>query len=221
VQVATIADAPDAWIDGLAKRGIEGLRLHQRAQDVPHISDRMSSGFVGGGRLWRIEGIRKDSTSEFWLNKWEVGDRNSPERKIWRVTYGLVEVSTTVPMLLRSLDQITADLRRSLNEIREFSEANDCGSFTGLFSSALRALDEPDADIGYHKDLFPPGTVAESAHSLLKASMSAWVFGGMGSWNDMGFEGETQKQYERVSDKLFELLNEAIEAAATSTMARG
>jgi hypothetical protein len=53
---------------------------------------------------------------------------------------------------------------------------------------------------------------------MLKAAMSAWVFGGMGSWNDMGFPGETQKEYEQVSDKLFDLLNESMEAAATSSM---
>lgn len=47
--------------------------------------------------------------------------------------------------------------------------------------------------------------------------MSAWVFGGMGSWDDMGFAGEAQKEYETVSKKLFQTLNEAIAVAASST----
>jgi len=40
----------------------------------------------------------------------------------------------------------------------------------------------------------------------------------MGSWNDMGFDGGVQVEYERLSNQLFNLLNEAIEAAASSSM---
>jgi len=214
-QSVAFADSPDRWIEGLSKRGVIGLKLHQRAQNQSQISDRMSSGFVGGGRLWRIEAMRRDSSSEFWLSKWEVGNQNSPDRKIWRVTYGLCEVSKTVQMTLRNLDEIIADLRLALNAIHSFSETNNCVNFTACFANALRALDEPKADIGYHKDLFPPGTFANAAQSILKSAMSAWVFGGMGSWNDMGFEGESQKEYEQISDTLFNVLNEAVEAAAT------
>jgi hypothetical protein len=36
----------------------------------------------------------------------------------------------------------------------------------------------------------------------------------MGSWNDQGFEGETNAQYERLSDDLYRLLNVAIVTAA-------
>jgi hypothetical protein len=218
VQATPFADSPDAWIQSLSRRAIVGLKLHQRAQNLPQISDRNSSGFVGGGRLWCIEGMRRDSSSEFWLTKWEVGNKNSPDRRIWRVTYRLCDVSRTLQSTLRDLDEIIADLRLALTEIRSFSETNDCSSFTPHFTNALRALDEPQTDIGYHKDLFPPGTLSEAAQSILKSAMSAWVFGGMGSWNDMGFEGETQLEYESVSDGLFNIVNEAIEAAATSSM---
>ena len=60
--------------------------------------------------------------------------------------------------------------------------------------------------------------LTEDATSMLKASMSAWVFGGMGSWNDMGFGGATQQEYEKVSEQLFDVLNEAIGVAASSTV---
>ncbi|MCC6989411.1 MAG: hypothetical protein IT181_10455 [Acidobacteria bacterium] len=51
---------------------------------------------------------------------------------------------------------------------------------------------------------------------LLAAARAAWVFGGMGSWNDQGFEGETQAQYEQLSDDLYRLLNTAIVTAANA-----
>ncbi|MFZ0743100.1 MAG: hypothetical protein WAM85_01780 [Terracidiphilus sp.] len=49
------------------------------------------------------------------------------------------------------------------------------------------------------------------------ASMNAQVFGGLASCNDLSFHGETQEEYEQLSDKLFTLLNAAMEAAATSS----
>lgn len=215
----TLAESSEIWLQQLGPRGILGLRLHQRAQNIAsEFPDRMSSAFAGGGRLWRIEGLRRDGTSEFWLSKWEVGNRDATDRRIWRVTYGLCEVSPTTAFNLRSLSAILSDLRGALTEIRAFSEVNHCGGFTRCFEVALTALDNPNADIGYHKDLYPPGKLNDLAVSLLKAAQSAWVFGGMGSWNDMGFEGSTQAEYERVSERLFELLNEAVEAAVTSSM---
>src|SRR5258706_16035148 len=47
-----------------------------------------------------------------------------------------------------------------------------------------------------------------------RAAMSAWVFGGMGLWNDLGFDGADGQEYERVSETLFTIINEAIEIAA-------
>jgi hypothetical protein len=216
-QSAVFANSPDAWVRLLPSRGPLGLRLRQHAQNKPGISDRNSAGFVGGGRQWAIEVLRKGPVSEFWMSRWEVGDRNAPDRRIWRVGYGLTATQPTQSFLPRRLDAICADLRIALSEIRAFAEANQCANFIPSFNAALRALDNPEADIGYHKDLAPPGALTPQAVSLLKAAQSAWVFGGMGSWNDMGFDGATQKEYERVSDALFNVLNDAVEAAATSS----
>lgn len=112
---------------------------------------------------------------------------------------------------------VKADFRASLTSIHAFSAKESCGGFTNCFADGLTALEDPSADIGYHKDIAPVGQLDEEAQSLLKASMSAWVFGGMGSWNDMGFPGASQKEYESVSERLFDVLNEAIEVGASST----
>ena len=39
----------------------------------------------------------------------------------------------------------------------------------------------------------------------------------MGSWNDMSFDGALQIEYENVSETLFDLVHEAIEASVAST----
>lgn len=216
-QTAVFADSPDAWLGLLPSRGTLQLRLRQRAQNLPGISDRNASAFVGGGKVWALEVVRKGSISEFWREKWEIGDRQAPDRKIWRASYWLAASELTGDSPLRPLDEVAAALRATLLDIRAFADANQCGNFVKCFSDALRAFDQPEADIGYHRDLAPPGFLPPTAQAILKAAQAAWVFGGMGSWNDMGFSGETQKEYDRVSDQLFNQLNDAIEAAAGSS----
>jgi len=216
-ETTTLAESPDRWLEFLPHRAITGLRLVEQSRNDARITDRMSTGFVGGGRQWKVEGLRQAGSSEFWLSRWEAHDREAKDRRIWNVTYGLVDLTATTPLETRSLEAIIGDLRPALSEIRRFAEEHQCGGFTGCFDDALRALDDPRADIGYHKDLYPQGFVCDAAQSILKAAMSAWVFGGMGSWNDMSFDGDTEREHSERSDRLFNLLNEGIAAAASST----
>ena len=211
-------NSPEEWFADIRTRGITGIRLRHMKRNDPNISDRMSSGFVGGGRIWTIESLNADATSDFWTDRWTVGNRQAPERKIWHVSYGKIQSSKTMQHHLRPLSEIKSDLQCILNEIRSFSEKQNLNGFSALFTNALRAIDDHTIDVGYHKDLFPIGTLVDDAVSLLKAAMCAWVFGGMGSWNDMGFDGDTQTEYTELSDKLYSKLIKAIEAAATSSM---
>jgi hypothetical protein len=55
------------------------------------------------------------------------------------------------------------------------------------------------------------------AKQLLGAVQAAWVFGGMGSWNDLGFDGDDQQEYDKLSIELFLLLNQAICSAINTT----
>jgi hypothetical protein len=211
------AGTPEAWLGALKRRGILGLRLHRRAQNLAGISDRNASAFAGGGPLWRIEAMARNGQSEFWISRWQVGDRQAADRRSWRVTYELAETAPTALCHLAPLETIAADLGATLSRIRAFASRQDCGNFIPCFDQAIEALADPEADIGYHKDLAPPGMLSSPALSLLKAAQAAWVFGGMGSLNDLGFRGETQKEFERLSNRLFELLGDAIEASANST----
>ena len=56
------------------------------------------------------------------------------------------------------------------------------------------------------------------AQRLLAAAESAWVFGAMGSWNDIGFaDAAVQKEYDAISDKVYDLVvQSAVTAVNTS-----
>lgn len=99
-----------------------------------------------------------------------------------------------------------------------FLAKHDCGFFTQCFAEALDTLDSAGANLhGYHKDLAPAGYLPQHARTVLDACQKAWVFGEMGSWNDMGFDGADQVEYARVSDQLFQHLNEAISAGSNES----
>jgi hypothetical protein len=219
-QETVVAPTPDEWLSRLRSGGARGVRLSRRAQNDPQFSDRLTAGFVGGGGTWRMEVLLGDGRSEFWSAGWQVWSQKAPANRIWRVTYVRVGEAATAPDASRALAAIKADFKAALAAIHSLAAARKIRGFTECFAGGLLALDDPDADVGYHKDLAVPGQLGPDERSLLKAAMSAWVFGGMGSWNDLGFEGDSQKEYERTSDALFAVVNEAIAAAASATADR-
>ena len=212
-----VAESPDEWIHALPLREVDGVRLVFSPRNDPDISDRLSAGFIGGGHVWRMVVLRDDGMSEFWSADWHVWNQKAPNRRIWRVSYSLDSTEPRRSYVGRNLAIVKAALRESLEEILAFSERHTEGAFTAHFAEALEAIDDAAAEVGYHNDIAMPGQLNADAESLLKASSRAWVFGGMGSWNDMSFDGALQTEYENVSETLFDLVHEAIEASVAST----
>jgi hypothetical protein len=217
VREKEVASNPNAWFARLRERGIYGLRLSQTPRKDPNISDRMSAGFVGGGGVWAIEGVMRNGSSGFWQSRWEVWDQKARDRRIWRVMYGQVSESKTQTMPPRSLADLRADLKQALQEIYDFSSLQKCDWFTKCFANALQSLTPSAPQHSYHKDLSVDGILSSDAIGILDCCQAAWVFGGMGSWNDIGFDGNIGREYDRVSGNLFQLLTEAIPAAANNS----
>jgi hypothetical protein len=213
-----VATTPNDWFEYLKRENVRGVRLSCTPQNKPWISDRMSSGFVGGGGDWAMEALQPQGKSGVWLSRWTVWNQNAPERRIWRVDYGRVSEISSRQFADPDLEAARKQMRSALTEIHGFSERLDCSGFTTCFARAIETLDSGGAKRqGHHKDLLVDGTASDIAVSLLDACQSAWVFGGMGSWNDIVFEGADQEEYDRVSEKLFRTLNMAIETAANAS----
>ena len=218
VKEQEVAKSPDDWFSLLKSRRALGIRLARAPQDNPGISDRMSAGFVGGGGTWTMEVLLPKQKSNFWSARWEVWNQKAPDRRIWRVAYGRVSEATTRAAATADLVGASRELQQSLQEIREFSAKHGLDGFTKCFDDALDTLaSEGKNRHGYHQDLAPRGILSEEAAMVLDASQPSWVFGGMGSWNDMGFDGDEQQRYDRVSERLFQAVNSAIETASTSS----
>jgi hypothetical protein len=133
------------------------------------------------------------------------------------VTYGRVAEAKTSISPGKALQELKKELRHALEEIYAFSLRCECSAFAKYFANALESLSVAAPLHGYHKDLSVDGTLSTDAVVLLDACQTSWVFAGMGSWNDMFFEGDLGREYDRVSEKLFRLLTEIIPVAANDS----
>jgi hypothetical protein len=213
-----LAKNPNAWFEWLKSEKAIGVRLRCMPQNYPSISDRFSAGFVGGGGTWMMEAVRDPDRSSGWVARWEVWDRKAPNQRIWKVAYGPAAEISSGSKPRDGLKAASSKLRAALVEIYSFAQEHEDDGFTACFARALETIDSNGAELhGYHKDLMVAGTAPLLAAWLLDVCQSAWVFGGMGSWNDAGVPAEDREDYDRVSDRLFTSLRETIEIAANAT----
>lgn len=207
---------PMAWFESL-KPWSTGLRLHHGPSarspnqqiDAP---DRMLVGFVGGGARWLIEAVGRER-SELWEGFHRFGERT--EAKPWLCTHvmqGEVAVADVTP---EAFEPAIAELQSALVEIEAFARAEKADNFAECFArgSALLASGEPEAMDWLDRVMRHAGFDRRQA-SVLQAINHAWVFGGMGSWNDLGLGGEP---YDGLSDRLYNALNDCIAGLANST----
>lgn len=210
-----IANDFESWVSFLKRENVRKLHLHYISSENPELDDRLSAGFVGGGGRWLIE-ANKGDVSDFWEAKWEVGNQDDKENKIWQVTYVRIarnEVPKTTEH--QGIDNITTRLLKELSLCNDFATKNELNGFSNCFSNSIKILKNEDNeyDGAYHKDIIPLKHYSEESKRILIACQPAWVFGGMGSWNDMGFDGDEQKHYEEISERLFYSICTAISYA--------
>lgn len=213
-----VANSPTQWFKRLKSDGCRHLRLYyERSKDQGSTKDYKLAGFVGGGGTWLIEAIY-DGYSNFWANKWEGTNQNAADKKIWTVSYGNVKERQHTIDLQIDNQSIKDELKRILTEISDFAFDQNLQNWGELFVKAKTTLDSASPEENYyHKDLIPLDNYPLTSKQILFSAGSVWVFGGMGSWNDLGFEDkETNDKYDRLSEQLYSNINEAI-IAATNT----
>jgi hypothetical protein len=195
------AAEPVAWFEKLSRNGVSRLRL--------------ACGLLPGEQYprWFNEAVTPNG-SDIWDARWELGDQNRPDRMIWRVTYARAKTDN-LSMQPPPVD--LADLQRrfaaSLMASGDLARRHGMDWFAKAFDNGRAALDGKPIDaVGY--DLAPDAILTPDARRLLAAVQASWVFGGMGSWNDVGFEGADREIYLRSSQELYRALNEAVIVAA-------
>ena len=193
-----IAANANEWFKQLKNEGCKKLRLfYQHSKDQSKTKDYKISVFVGGGGEWYIEAIY-DKFSNFWATRWKINKEVSNKWLVWFAVFAREAVTKNV---LYDED-ITKDyLKQTLISISEFAMIQKLEYWVKQFDSALEALTNlSPKQNSFCKEIIPIKNYSLSSQQLLFTAEQAWVFGGMGSWNDVGFSDiDAQEKYETLS----------------------
>lgn len=213
-----IAPNPNNWFRYLKKSGCKKLRLYFRSSaDQSFAKDYKLAGLIGGGGNWFIEEVY-ENYSNAWANRWEVTQKDDPNQNIWTVNY--VQTLSELPTMDLQISQQKCkdNLEETLTEIEAFAFGQGFEYWGEQFTKAKLTLKSSNPENSYYnKELISLHNYSLTARQILYSAGTAWVFGAMGSWNDLGFDAkEDNDKYEALTEKLYERVNQAIISATNS-----
>jgi hypothetical protein len=209
-----IANSVSNWFAFL--RSIKVTRLWNIAfgwqrQDIPeHIAVSFSGGVPAAIQADLPDGF------ELWYPQWKTGGQSG---KPWFVEYRSLMFPDSHALPVQKLSAVKNQLKQAISQAEYFSRRPDMdlSNWATIFTNALGLLDSPDPKTASRSDMLPDSGFCLDARQILASAAQAYVFGGMGSWNDMGFEKpEVNKEYERITKELYEAVKFAIVMASNS-----
>jgi hypothetical protein len=194
----------------MRRRGARAFRLLPWAQQDPQLPDHIAVAFAGGAPC--ALAVACESAEEWWAAGWRF------EKAAWSVEYHR-EPAPYASTACWSLETADRQLQDALREAIRFAEEARQDLWVDWFREALALREAPDPTIPYYPDLLPDSGYSVEAKRILACTSQAWVFAGMGSWNDLGFaDAEEQTEYDRVTPKLFKAVLAATATAASYGM---
>jgi hypothetical protein len=202
---------PNAWLERFAAAS-HGLWLSWAPGDGP------LPVWMTQSERWTITAVGDDG-SDFWQDTETLGDQNAPDDKIWRTVYRRVGRDRRDPLPPpEPLTTAGQALKDALDDILAFDKSlggNGSDVFGKSFRDARALLDAPPGS-SFDRMYFPP-ELAWAPARLFASARAAWVFGGMGAWNDQVFDGETKANFERATGALYGAICDAAATAANAT----
>ena len=208
---------PYEWMRYIENDGCINLRLlYRRSDNEKSAPDYMTAGFIGGGGQWFIEAVYADK-SVLWASRWIANKFGAQDNRIWEVTYMNIGTKDMPENAKDCLNSAKNDLMKSLIDIEKFAIDTNRGEWSERFRSAITELEDSEQNAGYCSDLLIDKNYSLAARQLLAGAQKAWVFGGMGWWNDFIYKNkEDQTINENLSAELYYNICNAIVNAVNS-----
>jgi hypothetical protein len=211
-EVGAVAD----WLAGERRLATLRLRLQTpvprtgSSRRLGRLPDRIASSFSGGVDWGLIaEGQR---TRRAWWPHWTFQPAPDIQRGSWHVSYDEGRVPRSGLKPARDVASAMSTMLAAIERAAAFAATQDWDDWRDWLSSAAVATVPR-----FHPDLLPVDAYSADARRLVAIAASAWVFGGMGSWNDLSFDDpDAEAEYRRVIDRLWPALCSAVAAAANS-----
>jgi hypothetical protein len=212
------AKNPVEWFNLLKKEGCAHLRLYyKKAENNEFGPEYNLAGFVGGAGTWLIE-TNFGSYSHYWQKRWQVTNKDAVDYKIWGVNYARTIEKFAPTNQQVDIEQTNKLFTGIIEAVINFCVEQKLNNWLETFEKARNILSDitPNKQY-YHHDLIVIKNYTLFAQQLLFAAATAWVFGGMGWWNDMGFsDADVQRKYLLLSQQLYEQIIQAILATTNS-----
>ena len=211
----------DTWLESLASSGVERLWLVVDPSLLPPVTAEQHTwrdqfAFVNAMNA-RVGLLAGDS---LWRGCATAAATPGPDNRGWDVVYKAVDapMRPTAPPLGDAIDRLEAALNRASSFACMHPELH---RWEELFAKAKALGSAEDPNPPYYRDLFPKAGYTAGSRRLAVMAQAGWVFGGMGSWNDMGFEApETEQDFQNVTSELFSAILLALIAAVNSKLTR-
>jgi len=200
-----------AWFLKLRRAGATKLSVAKLPVqlDLPEV---IAASF-SGGIPWAIE-VDTPSSSWVWIPRWK---HEGGSKKSWSVYVSGFAVTPSRGAPLPDLTVVAKSMHSTLTQALDFSIRAKLEFFPDDFSQALALLDSQSPEIPNHPDLLPPIGYSLLARQLTASASRAWVFGGMMSFNDLGFkELELEDEYKALLPGLYDTVVNALLSAANS-----
>jgi hypothetical protein len=197
------------WLTILTDRGTNEIKLGICA-GLPAVASEYLD------RILCLEAKTRESV-QIWRPSWRLARSPGSNERIWEVDYQeSSQQQTTVPEF--QVDQATRNLQGALEKIKAFAVTHNLDAWGESFSAALASISDSDPIIPYFPDLLPETLHPTLAvRRLLSGAFTGWVFGGMGTWNDIATIDEIDKlDYQVVTNELHTAICRAILAAANN-----
>lgn len=115
--------------------------------------------------------------------------------------------------LERDLEAARASLASALEAAHEFAQAQGLRTWTRRFRRALLRLSLEPQPLEDIVELLQLNALPTPAIQLAWCASASDVFSGMGSWNELAFDGETGERYVVLSDRLLAAMRTALRAS--------
>ncbi|CAL8975672.1 hypothetical protein PROP_01744 [Propionicimonas sp. T2.31MG-18] len=206
------ATGTGSWLRDLRRSRADRIFVVTSAQSEGPLPNHIASAFANGVR-WGL--LTTGPKPWLWFADWQTSDLQAVDSRIWNVTTSCVRAEGAIP---RSPDvaQASETLDARLASIGEFAARQGFDDWLPWFQRASSLLDDPAPVPRYHADMIPVGRPVEQ-RQLAAAAIEAWVFGGMGSWNDVWLPDEHERaEYDKHTAGLYSAVVDALLAVANA-----
>ncbi|ASR55458.1 hypothetical protein ACT17Q_02965 [Cellulomonas sp. CW35] len=206
------------WFRWLREQGVERLWLATPDRVRGPLAPHVGAAFANGGQ-WAV--LATGRRSSVWVPRWEVGDAHRADRRIWDVRLVGSWAEGVAPPQRAPVGTALAGLTTVLEAAEALAREQDLDSWATWFAGALEQARSGHAEIPYHADMAPCPPVTPEARHLLGVAARSWVFGGMGSWNDVWMQDdEAQARYDAVTGALYRAVVDACVVATNADLDR-